>query len=113
MATLTEVLPARKSSKHSAVRWEPIAGDAHAAGVLVIDTDRASVTYHVAEFPTDWAGRGFLFAKVTTGTDPQSESYSVFCGNHGAKLCECRGFERFRHCKHTDAAEALIANGWL
>lgn len=113
MPAFTEVLPARKSSKRSAITWEPVPGDGQAAGVLVIHTDRASATYHVAEFATDWAGRGFHFAKLTDGTDPTAESYGVFCGANGARLCDCKGFERWRNCKHTDAIEALVANGQL
>jgi hypothetical protein len=112
MTTYVEILPERKSSKRTAINWVPSAGDTPVAGVLTVHADRGSATYVVSEFPTDWAGRGFTFAKVAGGTGPE-ESYSVFCGDHGAKLCECRGFERFRYCRHTDAAEALIANGWL
>jgi hypothetical protein len=117
MTTFTEVLPERKASKHSAINWTPAEGNDFAplAGVLVIHTDRASVTYGVAEFPTDFAGRGCTLAKVTTGTDPESESYSVFCGRSpftGDQCC-CKGFTYNRTCKHVDAVRALLANGWL
>lgn len=116
-ATFTEVLPARKSSKRSALNWAPVTDNAfsHVAGVLVIHTDRASVGYTVSEFPTGWTGRGFVLAKVTTGTDPESESYSVFCNpaRPAAVSCDCKGHERFLHCKHADAVVSLIANNWL
>jgi hypothetical protein len=117
MATFVETLPERKASKHSAIQWTPNdSGDFDpVAGVLVIDTDRARVRYAIAEFPTDFPGRGFLFAKMTDGTDEESESYSVFCGKHSpaADSCTCRGWSYKQTCKHRDAARALLANGWL
>lgn len=113
-ATCTEILPARKSSKHSAIRWTPVAGDTQVAGVLVVDTARASAAYTVSEFVTGWAGRGFLFAKLTPGTDVIEESYSVFCGARATgDRCECKGWTFAGHCKHVDAARGLLANGWL
>src|SRR5438270_785365 len=29
------------------------------------------------------------------------------------RRCDCRGFERWGHCKHVDALLCLIGNGWL
>lgn len=116
MTSFTEVLPVRKSSKHSAIEWRPTGGDFDAvAGVLTVHTDRASVAYTVTEFPTDWRGRGLHLRKLTTGTDPTSESYSVFCAASGpaADVCDCKGFTYKATCKHVDAVRALVANGWL
>jgi hypothetical protein len=116
MPTFTEILPERKSSKHSALNWTPAGDDfGPLAGVLTVHTDRATVKYAVAEFPTPWPGRAFHLAKVTAGTDPESESYSVFCSHHGpaGDSCDCRGFTFKATCKHRDAARALLANGWI
>jgi len=113
---LTEVLPARKSSKRSAINWRPTPGDFNpVAGVLTIHTDTASAAYTVTEFPTGWTGRGFTLSKLTEGTDAESESYSVFCNpaRPAAASCDCKGHERFDHCKHVDAVVSLIANRWL
>lgn len=114
MQTFTELLPARKSSKKSAIRWTPVAGDTQVAGVLVVDTDLASAAYTVSEFVTGWAGRGFLFAKLMPGTDKTEESYSVFCAPREEQdRCECKGWTFKGTCKHRDSARALLANGWL
>lgn len=119
METMTEILPVRKASKKSAMQWTP-ATEAQSenstfAGVLVIHTDRASVTYAVSEFPCDWPGRGFHLAKQTSGTDPESESYSVFCAKSGpaGDQCECRGWVFKGTCKHRDAMRAILANEWV
>ena len=115
MTTFTEVLPARKSSKKSAINWRPVTDDGFTVGVLTIHTDRASVAYTVSEFSTGWAGRGLTFKKLTTGTDAESESYSVFCATDrpAADTCCCKGFTFKGTCKHADSARALLANGWL
>jgi hypothetical protein len=115
MNTFTEILPERKSSRRSCLKWQPTAGDTQVAGVLTIHTDRASVAYTVSEFTTGWTGRGFVFAKLTPGTDTTEASYSVFCQPRrpAATSCDCKGHSRFLTCKHADAANALVANGWL
>jgi hypothetical protein len=120
MTTLTEVLPERKASRRGAINWTPAPGGAAGApnpvaGVLTVHTDRASVAYAVAEFPTDWPGRGVRLRKLTAGTDPAAESYSVFCSSRtpAADRCDCRGFAYAGHCKHVDAVRALVANAWL
>lgn len=116
MPIYTEVLPERKASKKSAIRWEPIECPEcpQTAGVLSIDTDHASARYVVSEFPTGWDGRGFLLAKLTGGTDTTRESYSCFVARNGQdEQCECKGFTRHGTCKHVDAVRALIGNGWL
>lgn len=116
MATMTEVLPERKGSRRSALRWQPSADEfGPAAGLLTIETDRSTTAYRVEEFPTGWAGRGFRLVKVTTGTDAEAESYTVFCSQHGpeADSCECRGCLRWSVCKHKDAVRALVGNLWL
>lgn len=117
MTTYTDVLPARKSSKHSAINWTPAEGDTQVAGVLVIHTDRASVTYEVSEFATGWRGRGFVLRKVAGGTDGEHEAYDVFCSADGpeADSCCCKGatYTYSGTCKHKDAVRSLVGNSWL
>ena len=114
MTTYTEVLPATKSSEHNAMQFTP--GEAPGCGLLVVHTARASVTYRVTEFATDW-GRAFHFTKDgTPGTDAQSEAYDVLvCRDPRGHRCDCKGFSygHGRPCKHITAALALIENQWL
>jgi hypothetical protein len=116
-ATFTEVLPERKASKHSAMEWTPNdSGEfAPVAGVLVVHTERATVKYAVAELPSHGAGRVFGLAKLTEGTDAESEAYTVFCSKRSqdADACTCKGWSYKHTCKHRDAARALLANGWI
>ena len=115
-ATLTEVLPASKSSPNSAIRFTP--SDRPGCGLLSIDTARATVEYLVAEFPADLRGRAFHLAKVagTPGTDAETDAYAVACGPAGEPVsCECKGFAygRGKPCKHLVAVRALIENRWV
>lgn len=111
-ATCTEVLPVR-SAGPAAITWRPSPGGP-GLGLLRIDQKRASVVYLVQEFPTPWDGRGFAFSKGGDGTDPEAEGYEVFCGSNGQDhRCDCKGHEYHGHCKHVDAAYALIANNWI
>ena len=125
MPVYTEVLPATKSSPHSAIRWTPAdpdatpaPGDLPAAGTLFIDTRRATTAYKVVEVPCGGAfdGRAFRLDKPENepGTDPEESFYHTFIGrNRVNRLCECKGFGRTGHCKHCDAVEALLLNGWV
>jgi hypothetical protein len=114
MATLTEVLPATKSSEHNAMNWTP--GEVPGRGSLTVHTARASCCYRVTEFGTDW-GRAFRLVKDgTAGADATSESYDVLvCRDPRGHRCDCKGFiyGRGKPCKHIAAALALIANGWV
>lgn len=114
MTTYTEVLPKTKSSPHNGILWTP--GEVPGTGLLVVHTARASVSYRVTEFATDW-GRGFHMAKDgTPGSDAQSEAYDVLvCSDPRGHRCDCKGFT-FGHgkpCKHIAAALALIENAWI
>jgi len=96
------------------MNWTPSATPGQ--GVLTVHTARASCTYAVTEFGTDW-GRGFRLAKDgTPGTDATSEAYDVLvCRDPRGHRCDCKGFTfgHGKHCKHIAAALALIANSWL
>lgn len=106
LATYVEVLPARTSSPHSAIRFTPC------DGALAIDTARVTVHYRVREFPVGFEGRGFRFEKLAAEGDDESQAYDVYCGKPH-DMCECKGWLRWHTCKHLDAIHALIDNGWL
>lgn len=110
--TFSEVLPATKSSRHSGIRWTP--GEHPGTGTLTIDTDRARVVYVCHEFPSPM-GRAFRLTKRcdSPGTDRMADAYDVLVANPQDRLCCCKGFSRFGHCKHTDAVLALLENGWV
>ena len=111
--TFIELLPAQKSSPHSAIHWTPNA--LGTSGLLVVHTARASVTYTVTEFSTPWEGRAFHLVKQSEGTDPTCDSYDVFCHRAGQdNQCSCAGFAygRGKPCKHILACQALISNRW-
>lgn len=122
-ATLTEVLPATKTDPHGAVRFTPSDPDLPvlvdglpAAGELEIQGKRNVCRYSVVEFPSGWDGRAFRFVKAggEAGSDPTESAYDVFvCRNGQDCLCQCKGFQRWGHCRHLAAARALIENGWV
>lgn len=111
MPTFFEKLQPRKSSPNGAVEWTPSEA-VPGGGLLRIGTKRATVEYLLVPLSAD-AGRAFKLAKVTPGTDAASESYDVRCSSGSAPRCECKGFTFVGNCKHADAVQALIANGWL
>lgn len=121
MQTFTELLRPTKTAPVQVIKWTPAdpdepvePGRLPVAGTLHIDQKRASVSYEVTEFPTPWHGRAFRFEKVTEGTDADEPGYDVFVGANGQdRLCCCKGFDRHGHCKHCDAAAALVENQWV
>ncbi len=113
--TYVELLPPQKSSPRNAIHWTP-SEQQPGAGLLEICTTKLSATYFVVEFDTAWDGRAFHLVEGTEGSDPESESYDVFCYRAGQNhQCSCKGFAygRGRACKHIEAALALISNKWL
>lgn len=111
MTSFLETLPPCKSSKHRAVRWtpHPACAGCPCSGHMEIGTTRGLTRYNVIEFPTTWDGRAFRVEKADG-----SEVYDVFVPrDHGFERCDCMGFERYDHCKHTAALRAVLANGWL
>ena len=110
--TYTDLLP-KHEGPQMVLRWVP--GLIPGCGVAAIEGKRDATTYAVVELPTDWAGRGFRLEKVAGGgTDRAEEAYAVFCSADPRQhRCECRGFARWKHCKHVDAVATLVGNGWL
>ena len=79
---------------------------AETAGVVRIAVGKDSADYILTTIAADF-GRGFLVEKVG-----HEESYHVNIDGD-KRLCECQGFLRHSHCKHSDGLAALIAVGRL
>jgi hypothetical protein len=97
--TLTEVLPASKTSPNRAVRYSPVCAG---VGVVVIEDKRSSTRYAVAV----QAFGGVRFTK--TGGD---ENYAATVTS-----CECKGWlfsKSGTPCKHIECVRSLLANRWL
>jgi hypothetical protein len=71
-----------------------------------------TVAYFLSEIPADW-GRGFELAKsVPEASEAEESVYHVNVdGQHST--CDCRGFERWRSCKHLDTLLELVEEGRL
>lgn len=110
-----DVLPER-SGKRLALRWIPRTGDfTPQAGFMVLEDAKTSTTYSLSEYPCS-IGRGFYFSKVGgrgAGTDKTREGYCVEAGAAPPARCECRGFTTHGNCRHVDAVETLLLNGWI
>jgi hypothetical protein len=64
--------------------------------------------YAVYEVPCEIGGRGFAVHRLGLGT-----LYHVRVGAPEDTSCECKGFLRHGHCKHTRGLLALIEVGKL
>lgn len=93
------------------LRWFPAGSEFDpTAGTVEITAGKTVDSYQVAEFPSGWDGRAFVFAK----TAGDGKVYDVFVGRNGQdRRCNCRGFVVFSHCKHEAAARKLIEIGQL
>jgi hypothetical protein len=84
--------------------------------ILVIGRGKKATGYAVVEHQIGRAyghGRGFLLKKLWGGSDREAIAYDVFIDpTTGGRQnsCNCRGFERFGHCKHHDAIADCIAH---
>jgi hypothetical protein len=78
-------------------------------GVVQITVGTGHTDYFINELPADF-GRGFKLMKL--GLHATEGDYHV--NIDGAKRsCDCKGFLRHGHCKHSDGLAALIAAGRL
>jgi hypothetical protein len=66
-----------------------------------------TVAYFLSEIPADW-GRGFELRKSVPDASESEESvYHVNVdGQHST--CDCRGYERWRFCKHLATLLELV-----
>jgi hypothetical protein len=76
------------------------------SGVVEITVGKEKTEYLLAELAADY-GRGFELEKI--GSD---EAYQVNIDTD-KRRCNCKGHERWGHCKHADGWAALIAAGRL
>jgi hypothetical protein len=72
-------------------------------GVVVITIGRTSGRYVFLEIPCEIGGRGFIMHPQGLGN-----LYHVRIGTPADTSCECLGFYRHGHCKHTAALKALF-----
>ena len=79
---------------------------AETAGVVSISVGTAAQDYILTEIPADF-GRGFLVEKIG-----HEEAYHVSI-DADRRTCECQGYLKHSHCKHSDGLAALIAAGRL
>ena len=112
MSTTTTGTPARqrkprpKPERHIRLCVRP---DNQAPGVLEIRVGTQQTLYFLSEVPSDF-GRGFRLEKFEAAG---AETYHVHLATDGRHGCECKGFLRWGHCKHSDGLAALVKAGQL
>lgn len=98
-----------KAKPPEVVEWEPATSGFALAGLLAVGTGRRRVVYAVQETTTD-RGRAFVCVKVEGGSDDEATGYVVCVTNAGNPWsCECRGWLRWNHCRHTQEVGKLVA----
>lgn len=68
------------------------------AQLIPIVSDRQTWLYAIAETPSEIGGRGWILRRLTGG-----EYYNIHLSDAGGFSCSCRGWERWKRCKHTVA----------
>jgi hypothetical protein len=115
MTTYSDYLPATKTAAERTVFFTP-SEVADRSGLISILNGREWCQYFVIEFDAD-EGRGFRLMKTedAPGTDRDTAAYAVFCSPAGPEhdSCDCRGFQRHGHCKHSAAVRGAVDNRWL
>jgi hypothetical protein len=80
-----------------------------APGVIRLTVNGKAQDYFLTLIPADF-GRGFTVEKI--GLHCNEPPYHVNL-DASKKSCDCKGFLRHGHCKHSDGLAALIAAGRL
>ena len=80
------------------------APDDRGVGVFCILTGKHTQFYTFRAIPCEIGGRGFAIHRLGRGN-----VYHVRVGQPEDTSCECMGFLRWGHCKHTAGLAALIA----
>ena len=86
--------------------------DLKAGVVRITEEGKPDDHYHLAEIPSDF-GRGFSLEKMTDGNPLTCETPYAVCIDGTRSTCECKGFLRWRHCRHVEALTALLEAGKL
>lgn len=110
-------LPDTASFKGRSYEWVPAPrGETGYLGILIVGQKKERTTYQVDETSADgMPGRAYLLAKQhqldRSGrrVKDAADVYRVFVGVDLNRVhCNCSGFGRHGHCKHTDAVRDLM-----
>lgn len=123
MSTVTAPAAPRNASspdRGAPSRTVRLQTSAHGHRVMTITEVKGRRTlataYHLEEVDAGMGRRGFRLSKVerSTGTDttPEADAYHVVTSREGV-ACECKGFLRWGHCKHSSALVAAERAGKL
>ncbi len=80
----------------------------HGHQFLTLTVDGETTDYRITEVPSDF-GRGFTLDKLAGDTGAVEDTYTVHLGQ--PTECECKGFQRWQHCKHVESLIALTECG--
>jgi hypothetical protein len=80
--------------------------DGRGVGIFCITDTQKTQFYTFREIPCEIGGRGFAIHRLGQGA-----LYHVRVGKPEDRSCECMGFLRWGHCKHTAGLAALIRQG--
>lgn len=97
----------RPPTRYAAVLRQP---DAHSAGLLRITVDGTATLYDLLLLSVDWDSASLAVRLVNRSNH---EVYDVLVQPDSAPECDCRGHQRWHHCKHADAVSALLKAGKL
>src|SRR5262249_54175871 len=75
--------------------------------VLWLTVGKLTVAYRLTPIESQIGGRGVRLEKADRG-DGQPQVYDVLLDPKCFDSCDCRGFERWHHCKHRDCLKALV-----
>jgi hypothetical protein len=103
-----EALPETKSSRRNFVHFTP------GQRTLLIEQDRHRDEYHISRIPAE-GGQAWRFNILGRVPPAEPNHYDVFVADRTDlhDSCECLGFLRHGHCKHTAALRALLENQWV
>src|SRR5579883_2645099 len=96
--------PRPKQARSICLRVKP---REQATGLVRITVGKEQADYFLTELPADF-GRGFQVEKM--GLEVKEGAYHVNIDGQ-TQTCDCKGFSRWSHCKHSDGLAALIAAG--
>ena len=84
--------------------WNPTTGK---GGLSITEKGKQS-DYVFESIPSEVGGEGWLMLKIS---EPCQDVYAVLLAADGFDQCDCRGHERWKHCRHVACLKALKAAG--